>query len=430
MDTNLFSLFGANDSDEQNTPKKQTAKKKSAKGKHQTAVDLFSFDADEAEILENDATKEAIKVTNEENFTTTLFDTNSTNNTEDPSLASIDTKELQTIENPLAETIVETHKLSNNQEYTEITTDAISTDLTNNKNIVTKETFESENTTESIENTIGNSSSEITHFENVTTDETRAQETNAKPREFTVENLPTDTFISEVTTTQEESIETANFDDKINELTESTIATEETRNHNTENNISIFQIEPTQEIEETEVTAPEPTLEEFLSNLETSTEESAVDVLEKQYLQEVIVSDYSMFMNPSKPSNVLDKLPNRTTELNETEDASLPEWALTKKYYSIGEVATLFDVNTSHIRFWSKEFNFRLRTTRKGDRMYTPEDIQKLRLIHELVKVKKHTIKGAKEILNTKTQKVSQTVDLKDNLKELKNMLLGIQNKL
>lgn len=87
-------------------------------------------------------------------------------------------------------------------------------------------------------------------------------------------------------------------------------------------------------------------------------------------------------------------------------------------------------MNTSHIRFWSKEFNLKLRTTRKGDRMYTPDDIEKLRWIHELVKVKKHTIKGAREILQTQKKKVVEKIDLKDNLKELKSLLIGIQKKL
>lgn len=106
---------------------------------------------------------------------------------------------------------------------------------------------------------------------------------------------------------------------------------------------------------------------------------------------------------------------------------SLPEWKLTKKYYTIGEVAQLFEVNTSHIRFWTKEFNFKLRTNRKGDRMYTPIDIDKLRMVHELVKVKRHTLKGAKDIINNKKINLAKNITLKDNLTVLKELLINIR---
>lgn len=119
-------------------------------------------------------------------------------------------------------------------------------------------------------------------------------------------------------------------------------------------------------------------------------------------------------------------------DINDLEEpaASLPEWELTKKYYTIGEVALLFNVNTSHIRFWTKEFNFRLRTNRKGDRMYTPMDIDKLRMIHELVKVKRHTIKGAKDILNNKKVNVAKNITLKENLSQLRDLLVEIRSNL
>jgi hypothetical protein len=52
-----------------------------------------------------------------------------------------------------------------------------------------------------------------------------------------------------------------------------------------------------------------------------------------------------------------------------------------KQYQTIGEVAKLFDLNTSHIRFWTKEFNIKVRTTRKGDRLYTRQQIEELKLL-------------------------------------------------
>src|SRR5690606_5247789 len=89
---------------------------------------------------------------------------------------------------------------------------------------------------------------------------------------------------------------------------------------------------------------------------------------------------------------------------------ALPAWHLTKQYYTIGELANLFQVNTSHIRFWSKEFKFKLRTNRKGDRHYTVDDINKLRVIYDLVKIKKHTIKGAREKLLFEKKQVIQHI--------------------
>lgn len=188
-------------------------------------------------------------------------------------------------------------------------------------------------------------------------------------------------------------------------------------------------------------------LEKKIASPQTGNEEQSnldnLPSLNEHLLSEIISTDYTMFLDqeqkimelvdrPEKDDEIvneeLDNLNNE--EINNLIVAPLPEWELNKKYYSIGEVAALFEVNTSHIRFWSKEFNMRLRTTRKGDRLYTPEDIQKLRLIHELVKVKKHTIKGAKEILNTQKNKIVEKVELKDQLKDLKALLLGIQKKL
>ena len=109
---------------------------------------------------------------------------------------------------------------------------------------------------------------------------------------------------------------------------------------------------------------------------------------------------------------------------------SLPEWDLDKTYYSIGEVAHLFGVNISHIRFWTTEFKMKPRTTRKGDRLYTPDQIAQLRLIYHLVKVKKHTLKGAREILRTGKGSVASHLDLKESLTRLRDMLLEIKENL
>lgn len=110
--------------------------------------------------------------------------------------------------------------------------------------------------------------------------------------------------------------------------------------------------------------------------------------------------------------------------------SSLPEFELENKYYTIGEVAALFGVNVSHIRFWTTEFNLKVRTTRKGDRLYNPENIARLRLIHHLVKENGFTIKGAKDKLKNQKQNVSAQLDLKNKLSGLKDKLERIKKNL
>ena len=74
----------------------------------------------------------------------------------------------------------------------------------------------------------------------------------------------------------------------------------------------------------------------------------------------------------------------------------LSGWKPTKQYYTIGEVAKLFDVRTSLLRFWAAEFELNVRTTKKGDRLFTPAIIFELRAIYYLLKEKGFTIPGAK----------------------------------
>ena len=73
-----------------------------------------------------------------------------------------------------------------------------------------------------------------------------------------------------------------------------------------------------------------------------------------------------------------------------------------KLYYGIGEVANAFNVNTSLIRFWEKEFDvLKPKKNAKGNRKFTPEDIKNLKLIYHLVKERGYTLEGAKKHLKT-----------------------------
>jgi DNA-binding transcriptional MerR regulator len=83
------------------------------------------------------------------------------------------------------------------------------------------------------------------------------------------------------------------------------------------------------------------------------------------------------------------------------------EKEIEKLYYAIGEVAQMFNVNTSHIRFWSKEFEvIRPATNKKGNRLYTQSDIENFKKIYHLVKEKGFTLKGAKSELKESRSRV------------------------
>ena len=74
------------------------------------------------------------------------------------------------------------------------------------------------------------------------------------------------------------------------------------------------------------------------------------------------------------------------------------EKEIKKVYYSIGEVAKIFDVSTSLIRFWEGEFDMlKPRKNRKGNRLFTESDIKVLQMIFHLVKEKGYTLEGAKK---------------------------------
>jgi DNA-binding transcriptional MerR regulator len=81
------------------------------------------------------------------------------------------------------------------------------------------------------------------------------------------------------------------------------------------------------------------------------------------------------------------------------------EKVIEKKYYSIGEVADIFGVATSLIRFWETEFEtIKPKKNRKGNRQFTVSDIEDVRLVYHLVKEKGYTLNGARELLNNGSQ--------------------------
>ena len=105
----------------------------------------------------------------------------------------------------------------------------------------------------------------------------------------------------------------------------------------------------------------------------------------------------------------------------------LPE----KLYYGIGEVAKAFDVNTSLIRFWEKEFDIlQPKKNAKGNRKFTPEDIKNLEFIYHLVKERGFTLEGAKIHLKENKQKTLDNFEIIRKLETVKAELLKIKDQL
>jgi DNA-binding transcriptional MerR regulator len=103
-----------------------------------------------------------------------------------------------------------------------------------------------------------------------------------------------------------------------------------------------------------------------------------------------------------------------------------------KLYHSITEVAAMFDVNASLLRFWEKEFpQMKLRKNGKGDRLFTKSDIELVGTIHYLSKVRKFTLEGTREYLTAqKKTSAKSEKNLVEQLTELRSFLQDLRNKI
>jgi len=97
-----------------------------------------------------------------------------------------------------------------------------------------------------------------------------------------------------------------------------------------------------------------------------------------------------------------------------------------KILYSIQEVAKMFDVNASLLRYWEKEFDFiKPYKSEKGTRQYREEDIEAIRLVYHLVKEKGLTLAGAKQKLKDNKESVVHSEDIINRLKSVRSELLA-----
>jgi DNA-binding transcriptional MerR regulator len=102
-----------------------------------------------------------------------------------------------------------------------------------------------------------------------------------------------------------------------------------------------------------------------------------------------------------------------------------------KVFFSISEVAEMFGVNTSNIRFWEKEFDIlKPHKNMKGNRMFTKEDIENLKIIYHLLKEKGMTIKGAQKKLKDNKEDTVQNVEVVNKLQFIRQMLIDIKDEI
>ena len=103
-----------------------------------------------------------------------------------------------------------------------------------------------------------------------------------------------------------------------------------------------------------------------------------------------------------------------------------------KLYYSMGEVTEMFDVEASLIRYWCSQFTcLRPKRNAKGNRLFSPQDIERLKRIHHLLKEKKMTIEGAQKAMrkrNIEAEKNDSDITLLEQLQSLRAMLVDMRN--
>ncbi len=101
-----------------------------------------------------------------------------------------------------------------------------------------------------------------------------------------------------------------------------------------------------------------------------------------------------------------------------------------KQYYSIGDVALMFNENTSLIRYWENEFAIlKPKKNKKGDRFFRPEDVKNLKMIHHLLRERKYTMEGAKEFLKN-NKFAGEKHQMIESLEKIKLFLLELKNNL
>lgn len=140
---------------------------------------------------------------------------------------------------------------------------------------------------------------------------------------------------------------------------------------------------------------------------------------------------------PKDPATIIKKFPGKRgrKSLKEVDhDAGLinipeDEILFRKQYYSMSEVAAMFRINHSLLRFWENEFEIlHPKKNKKGDRYFRPADIKNLHLIHHLLRERKYTMEGAKEYIKNNGSRADKRFEMIQSLQKIRNLLLELKS--
>jgi len=100
-----------------------------------------------------------------------------------------------------------------------------------------------------------------------------------------------------------------------------------------------------------------------------------------------------------------------------------------KLFYTIGEVSQILNVPVSTVRFWENQFEIlKPRKNKKGNRLFMPEDLKNLKIIHYLLKEKGMTIAGAKKHLSEKLDETNYKLEIRESLFNIRDLLIDLRN--
>ena len=103
----------------------------------------------------------------------------------------------------------------------------------------------------------------------------------------------------------------------------------------------------------------------------------------------------------------------------------------TKLFYKIGEVAKMFNVNISAVRFWEKEFDIlKPKKNKKGNRLFTNKDVKNIEIIYHLLKDRGFTVEGAKKKLRENKTDTINHVEIITHLKDVRKFLVSLRESL
>ena len=102
-----------------------------------------------------------------------------------------------------------------------------------------------------------------------------------------------------------------------------------------------------------------------------------------------------------------------------------------KIFYKISEVANMFNVNISAVRFWEKEFDIlKPKKNKKGNRLFTQKDIKNIQIIYHLLKERGFTVEGAKKKLKENKSDTIDNIQIINHLKDVRGFLVSLREEL